>query len=119
MFNIILFSQKKGKRKSIKLNSEKRIVGSLKEKHKIDKIKTLKQISKEKKRPIKMNKNITDSKNRSSYESNPESLKIYKIKTYGEFVYKNFCEIIYNNFYIVTNVSMMVFNIQLSSCELK
>lgn len=90
----LFFSQKKEKRKSVKLKS--------KEKHKIDKIKT----------QIKVNKNITDNKNRPSYESNPESLNIYKIKTYGEFVYKNFCDIIYNNFYIVTNVFMMVINIK-------
>ena len=92
----------------------------MKEKHKIDKIKTPKQISKEYEGRVKVNNNITDNKNPPGCESNLESYnKFNNIKMYGEFVYKSLCDIVYNNFYIVTSVSMMVSNIKSSSFNIE
>lgn len=82
----------------------------MKVKSKTEMNKTAKQIVKEyNKRQGKVSKKITDDENELDYESDEELHdKYHNLKLYGGFVYKNFCAIVYNNFYIVTNVSMMV-----------
>lgn len=106
-------SQEKEK-KSIKVNllnqkSKEIVIRNVKLKQKSYKIKASKQISKKSKRRVKAEKQTTDSEIQSSSELHPESeSKLQNLKMYGGFVYKDFCDIIYNNFYIVTSVSMMV-----------
>lgn len=113
-------SQEKEKKtiklKNLNQNSKEIVIRNVKVKQKNYKIKSSKQISKKSKKRVKARKQTTDSETQSSSELHPESeSKLQNLKMYGGFVYKNFCDIIYNNFYIVTSVSMMVNIIESSS----